>query len=376
MNQFENMTRMSMGASRLQTTQPTERAENSGQYIFLGGFRFLLALAVFLNHAGQYTPLADAPIEWGGLGVWLFYVVSGYVIFSAHDLFYRGQIGRFLANRCLRIYPTVWLCLLISLGMYVIARETHAFAYPLALDTYGIDDLLLSLSVIGGFLTPDAWVPLSPAATLTIEMKFYVIAAVLFAIAPHTPLGEDRFLFAAGILFLLLYIFIELTGGQYRFYGALRYGPLFVMGAAAYQVHRSRWKSRGALCMLGISYVFTLHFCLSMADTTEYIGFGFHEISMRTAALLSFLFAVLLVMATIRISGPLKTADRAIGDLTYPFYLVQSPLIDAYLATNGVTGMRGFVILLVSVTLASIAINLLIERPLLALRRRWRGQAL
>ncbi len=365
-----------MRASRLQTIQPTEPTGNTGPYIFLGGFRFLLALSVFLDHAGQYTPLADARIEWGGLGVWLFYVVSGYVIFSAHDLFYRGRLGRFLANRCLRIYPTIWLCILVSLIMYTVAERTHTFAYPLALDNYGIGDLLLSLSVIGGFLTPDAWAPLSPAATLTVEMKFYVIATSLFAISPRTPLGEDKFMFAAGILFLMLYVFIELTGGHYRFYGALRYGPLFVLGAAAYQVHRSHWQSRGALSMLGIAYVFTLHFCLSMADTTEYIGFGFHEISMRTAALLSLLFAVLLVIATIRISGPLKTVDRTIGDLTYPFYLVQAPLIDSYMATNGITGMRGFVLLLFSVTLASVAINLLVERPLLALRRRWRGQVL
>lgn len=365
-----------MRAPHARTLKPSEPGGNSGPYIFLGGFRFLLALSVFLNHAGQYTPLADVPIEWGGLGVWLFYVVSGYVIFSAHDLFYRGRIGRFLANRCLRIYPTIWLCLLVSLTMHAIAERTHAFSYPLALDNYGIDDFMLSLSVIGGFLTPDAWAPLSPAATLTVEMKFYVIAAGLFAIAPRTPFGEDRFMFTAGILFLAFYIFIELTGGQYRVYGALRYSPLFVLGAAAYQVHRSQWRSRGALSMLGIAYVFTLHFCLSMADTTEYIGFGFHEVSMRTAALLSLLFAVLLIMATIRISGNYRLADSTIGDLTYPFYLIQSPLIEAYLATNGVTGMKGFVFLLAGVIASSIAINLLIERPLLALRRRWRGNPL
>ena len=365
---------MTLGQS-VAAAEPRPGSEQ-GQYIFLGCFRFLLALSVFLNHAGQYTPLADAPIEWGGLGVWLFFIVSGYVIFSAHDLFYRGRIGRFLANRCLRIYPTIWLCIFISLILYAVASETEAFDYPLSLDNYGFDDFLLSLTVIGGFLTPDAWVPLSPAATLTIEMKFYIGAAVVFAIAPRIRLAEETCFFAAGIFFLLLYIFIEVTAGHYRFYGALRYGPLFVLGAAAYQVHRSHWQSRGALLMLGISYVFTLHFCLSMADTTEYIGFGFHEISMRTAALLTLLFAVLLVTATKRISGRLKTVDRAIGDLTYPFYLVQAPLIDAYLATNGVTGMHGFVLLLVGVTLASIAINVLVERPLLALRRRWRGQGL
>ena len=341
------------------------------QYIFLGTFRFCLALSVFISHTEQYKLLIGVPINWGGLGVWLFFVVSGYVIFSAHDLFYRGRVGIFLANRALRIFPTVWVCLLISFGVLAMS-DAGVLSYPVALPDYETLDFLLSISVIGGFLTPDAWAPLPPASTLTIETKFYLIAAALFVLRRYVPLQESHFMFGAGLVFLGLYVAIELTGGQYRIYGALRYGPLFVLGAAAYYVHRSEWRSKAALVMLALSYIFTLHFCLSMESSSGYVGLGFREDAMKTAALLSFLLAFFLVVARFKLNGSQKNIDRQAGDLTYPFYLVQYPLIVSYEATIGIETPADFIILLLATTLAAIIINQTIERPLLALRRRWR----
>lgn len=85
----------------------------------IGFLRLALACSVFVAHCG---PLAlgrpniggnatHGQIEFGALGVYGFFVLSGFLVTASAR---RASVGRFLWHRALRIYPGLWACLLVS----------------------------------------------------------------------------------------------------------------------------------------------------------------------------------------------------------------------------------------------------------------------
>src|SRR5580700_9601293 len=83
-------------------------------YRCLGSFRLLLAMLVLVSHTASYIHPALPPLELGNIGVFLFFVVSGFVICEACDIFYRGRLANFLLNRALKIYPAYWAAIILA----------------------------------------------------------------------------------------------------------------------------------------------------------------------------------------------------------------------------------------------------------------------
>jgi peptidoglycan/LPS O-acetylase OafA/YrhL len=105
----------------------------------------------------------------GTFGVSLFFLISGFVIpFSLET---RTSL-RFLLARAIRIYPVFWLALLIGgLAVWLSSRFWHGDS-PYGLGNYVANGLLIETLL--GQQTVD-WV----SWTLSIEMKFYILAAVI-----------------------------------------------------------------------------------------------------------------------------------------------------------------------------------------------------
>jgi len=90
----------------------------AGDYRLFGGYRMLLAWLVLTSHANRYLPDWVGSLALGNVGVFCFFVLSGFVIAEALDRFYPGVPHRFLANRLLRIYPTYWAVCAIAVAVY------------------------------------------------------------------------------------------------------------------------------------------------------------------------------------------------------------------------------------------------------------------
>ena len=108
-------------------------------------------------------------LDLGKVGVSAFFLISGFVIpFSLQ----RSGRGAFLLARVLRIYPTFWLALLAE--ALIIAADGHYWHRPPAygLGAYLVNGLLIETPL--GRPTVD-WV----SWTLSIEVKFYLLAALL-----------------------------------------------------------------------------------------------------------------------------------------------------------------------------------------------------
>ncbi|OAJ57308.1 hypothetical protein A6V36_24965 [Paraburkholderia ginsengiterrae] len=126
----------------------------------LQSLRGLAALAVVFQHVTFYSTNAKGldylpylRIDFGRLGVGLFFVISGFVMAGC-----LSQGSRFLLNRVVRIYPGFWLAVLVSGAL--LTGPTFGW-------TFDPKSLLLIPSPLNNSYRVPYW-------TLVYEMSFYV----------------------------------------------------------------------------------------------------------------------------------------------------------------------------------------------------------
>jgi peptidoglycan/LPS O-acetylase OafA/YrhL len=213
--------------------------------------RGVAALWVFLYHV---HPLATSAgmgglSAWGYLGVWMFFVISGYcVTSSAERTILSSQRGRaFLWRRLVRIFPPFWLSLAVIIALpfaieMLSAVKTGAFHSPdPAYRRNGYRDWLeiitLSRDIVSpgkGFFPPSAvyW-------TLAIEVQFYLVLFVL--------MFARRLLFSAMLVLGALAVaagFFSVTTYPGSF---IPYWPAFIFGAVLLRVRQRGFSAVGAL---------------------------------------------------------------------------------------------------------------------------------
>src|SRR5581483_9562624 len=124
---------------------------------------------------GVRTPVVRGLSWYGGLGIDLFFALSGFIIAHAHfDQLGRPRAApRYLARRLWRILPTYWVMMLAAaaLGGAVLAAPVFAPGW----ETRWLYWLTLQP---GG--PPNALIP--PAWSLVYEMAFYLMFALLFLV--------------------------------------------------------------------------------------------------------------------------------------------------------------------------------------------------
>lgn len=110
----------------------------------------------------------------GVFGVGVFFLISGFVIpISLRNI----STGKFLIRRFFRIYPVYWFCLLISILMYFIC--SWYWSTPLS-DRISLPYIMKNIALLHsatGIASLDfvCW-------SLAVEVKFYVVVALLFLI--------------------------------------------------------------------------------------------------------------------------------------------------------------------------------------------------
>lgn len=130
-------------------------------------------------------------VDWGALGVAVFFIVSGFVIqFSLQS----GSALSFLVGRFFRIYPLYWCGFAITLLSLWISSRYFAVAWPYSIGQVamhfapGLRDLVWSANMDGII-----W-------TLEIEVKFYVLCALAMPLFRRR--SQAVFLFPVALTFL------------------------------------------------------------------------------------------------------------------------------------------------------------------------------
>mgnify|MGYP000083950433 CR=1 FL=1 len=351
----------------------------------MGFLRTLLALSVVLDHLGG--GYGDQLVG-GRLAVQLFYVISGFLIsyvLTATD-HYQGAVGKFYANRFLRLFPIYLAVAALTLTAHIVSGgsffriyESLPFSAELFLVLsnififgqdwlmfFGIHDSALAFTgsfansdvpLYKGLLVPQAW-------TLGVEMSFYLVA-------PFVLRSPRRLLFLLAASLILRAILIATGVGRsdpwtYRFFPTEL--ALFLIGSLSHQVLLPRmkaWTQRvKRLPELGTAILFAyivVHFSIGINPTVR-------------DGIAVLLFAALLPLAFLFQSR--HKLDKAIGELSYPLYICHMLVIMAFswlmhglqehqpmlFAAMAITGCIG----------VSAVLNYLIADPLERLRSRLR----
>ena len=143
-----------------------------------GLLRFILASIVVLNH------IAGMPDYAAHYSVWGFYTVSGFLmtlILKDKYSLVPGGMMKFIINRFLRIFPTYWFSIVLSVALiFVIDKEIIRTFHSAIRLPINVQETLSNIFIFGlmpnvdmARLTPPSW-------ALNIELIYYVLMGLIF----------------------------------------------------------------------------------------------------------------------------------------------------------------------------------------------------
>lgn len=306
----------------------------------MGIIRLLLALAVVLGHVGG---LFGYEMTGGRVAVESFFMLSGFYMALILDEKYvaaNSSFRLFITNRFLRIYPTYWLVCLLTVAYSLICWKI--FGAPVRLTAFheyggrmgtGVWSLLsVSNTVIFGqdiamffgldassgrlFFTPDftlhhpqlhEFLLVPQAWSLSLELMFYLLAPLLL-----------RRKSVVLVIIILLGLFLRLVlirkgwsndPWNYRLFPAEL--VFFLAGALAFRMYHY-WRGKDIPQKLP---VFAAGLIIALIVSYSYLPGD--ELRNWTFYLLLFT-----ALPFIFIFSRKRRADRWVGELSYPVYIV------------------------------------------------------
>jgi peptidoglycan/LPS O-acetylase OafA/YrhL len=163
----------------MSSERPREAGELLTHVPALDGLRFFAFFAVYIHHAGQNRAATHEITRYGGLGVQVFFVLSGFLIGSIlYDLRQRSAVPLrsrllvFYARRGLRIFPLYYLALFLLLPLPSLGFDMFGIPSDLPWNLAYLSNLRMVLAgrSMGG---------LSHFWSLSVEEHFYLVAPFL-----------------------------------------------------------------------------------------------------------------------------------------------------------------------------------------------------
>lgn len=316
--------------------------------------RLMAALTVMLYHYGASGPATGRSSpdftdslgifsKYGYLGVDLFFIISGLVVFMSS---WGRTPSQFLISRVSRLYPAYWMCLTITA---LILAAGWAQGRDVSFGQY-----LVNLTMF----QPAADVPHVEAVywTLWTEWRFYLLL-FLFAFIGITARRAAWFMWgwlAASVAVTALPVPGEAT---LELVVQSVYAHYFIAGMALYLVHRRGWNRHLAALVLlcwglgvfkGIEHSRVLAENLSATLNPVVVG-----------AIVTAIFAVMTLVASGYLSQLARPWFVTLGALTYPLYLIHesagyallnwlTPAVNRWGVLIGVIGLMCLVAWLIS----------------------------
>ena len=336
-------------------------ATPAGRLSLLDCARLVAALMVLSFHwtfngivNGKIDDLPLTPItvitRYGYWGVTLFFLISGFVIAES----VRGRKpSAFALSRLNRLYPAFWAAVLLTGTVELIVRAEGMRTTPLT--------MLVNLTMFPSWLGADYvdgvyW-------TLEYELIFYGLVLVsMLALR-----GRD--ITPVFVVWLAVIVLLEVLMGEEAPIGLGRPFAAFASGAliASARHHGWRWWIVGSVAIGWVATV--VPELRHAADLQAYSG---ERISgLVVVAMIAAFYALLIAQTFPRVGRLRIPGSRAMGDLTYPLYLVHAHL--GYMALSALaTPDNAFFVypsLLLAILLLAWAIHRYVE---VAMRPIWR----
>jgi peptidoglycan/LPS O-acetylase OafA/YrhL len=382
-----------------QSMTSASQPENASgpRYRAFGSFRLLLAFIVIWGHAAwiaQGTPVANVVIgaRFGSVAVLVFFILSGYIMSEAADTFYAGRPWNFAKNRALKIIPPFLGALVLAVAVHAIANSQGRLFAGISFegyksvppDVFGFWNLIynaisvlpvISIDYAKWITGSDIYLFVRYIWAVRVEVLFYAVVFLLI-LWPKTRdfLRQERRLplllgFTAFMLFIqFVYNPIwDLQFASYFLFGVLVYfgfsivGPPLLVGAIVVTLMFSH-----ASQFLTGKLPFAAGWLDQVSDPRRLIAF----------VLFAMLIAMFLVLRKVRLSSRAAKLDRTLGDLSYSLYLNQYAVLVGFSALSFVPEhpQLTWLAVVIACVVISAIMQRIVERPLVAVRDRVRGQ--
>ncbi len=321
--------------------------------------RILAALQVAIIHSAVHLKLGFGPFL-NALsmfpGVPVFFVISGFLVSESLE---RSTLQTYFVKRALRIFPGMWMCLVVSI--VIAAAFGVSFAHPtvvpwvlgqLTIVQFYNPDFLRSFGV--GVLNGSLW-------TIPVELQFYLVLPVIYWLTRSNLLLVA--LTAAAIVVSQLFVFagvavaettaMKLAGVTLAPYlYAFLFGVLLQRNREFVRRYLTGWLPLWILLYVGTELLMQ-HFGAIVSG--NYLN------PVSTAVL-----ACLVLSAAHAKPIPVK------HDLSYGLYLYHMPVINAFLAAGAVGSvLASLSAITIAVVLAYLSWTF-VELPALRLKHRVR----
>ena len=336
----------------------------AGRLEYLDGLRGVAALSVVFFHYFQrwpayypYEPIRQsAVLSWAFIGVWLFFVISGFVItLTLHRC---KSLYEFAVRRFARLWPPMLLCSLLT---YLILQLVPANPFPVSvrnfapsltfIDPYVFDVVLKSTAF--GWMDGSYW-------SLFPEVQFYALVASVYFLQPHRFVRN--ILVVAGVVAILYAgaygLRVQWLINLIQVLTVTRYLPLFIIGVGFYEAYVSR-PAKGLFILGALGIVSQA----IVADRSEGLAIVMNVLCVLVLAWLGMRTSV----GKRLLSHPWITA---VGAASYSLYLLHQRVGVAVIHWLGdLTGLRGGAALVLplgvalAVTLLTMQIYRLWEAP-------------
>jgi len=289
-------------------------AHSTGRLILLDLIRFIAAMAVLIFHyKSKYIETLQADTElasviysvtkFGYLGVDLFFLISGFVIFASA---LKRTPTQFLISRTTRIYPTFWACLIITCLLILIYPDPPPISLSRFLSNLTLLHSYLDIASVDGVY----W-------TLLVELKFYSCIFVLML------LGWLKFYRVWLLIWLVLTVMFVLFHQPFflGWFISPEYSPYFISGIIFYLAQREGY-SKLYVSVLGIAFVMALRHAYIAVDSFS------HDISpidrYIVMAIVTSFYGVFYLISRKSISLKYRSIYVILGGMTYPLYLLHN----------------------------------------------------
>ncbi len=278
--------------------------------------RFVAALSVVCFHyfSSHIVPanFLETYIKHGYMGVQLFFIISGFVIYFS----LAKSIREYFIGRFLRLYPLFWVMCSVTYISTLILDKAEA----LSLKYFFLNLFIINTGQTSRMIDGSYW-------TLTMEIVFY------FAIGVYVYLFSLKNVEWFYILWLALayaVYYLGLDGLLITKLMLVRYAPYFVIGglsALIYQTHKSvdiyanirRFSALG-LALLAPFYI-SQKLTESVAVTSNH--FGIYSLENNIILIVIYmLVAAAIILNDKIINKSIILWAKIVGGITYPLYLL------------------------------------------------------
>jgi len=203
----------------------------------------MVLLAHYLAPRLDYNGPGYVFSTFGGGGVILFFILSGYLIYKTRQ---NVDAGTFLARRLWKLFPAYLGTCFLAILLFYIANKSLPSAREIACNLTMTQDVFREHMLSNVF-----W-------TLLIEIKFYFLMALfspLICLLPSTVVVL--------VLFLLNCASFAYAG---RGSNLLTFFPVFFIGMALYRLEVSKWQKKKALDFVAALLIVCAGFLLFLSE--------------------------------------------------------------------------------------------------------------